>query len=64
VEPGAGITFELTRNQGAALITKHPTYQEDIERELIFEDYTKNTINPGLTSHGNVATGGISDPSS
>jgi hypothetical protein len=41
VEPGAGITFELTRNQGAALITKHPTYQEDIERELIFEDYTK-----------------------
>ena len=41
VEPGAGITFELTRNQGAALITKHPTYQEDIERELIFEDYIK-----------------------
>ena len=41
VEPGAGITFELTRNQGGALITKHPTYQEDIQRELTFEEYTK-----------------------
>ena len=41
VEPGAGIAFELTRNQGAALITKHPTYREDIERELVFEDYIK-----------------------
>jgi hypothetical protein len=39
VEPGAGISFELTRNQGAALITKHPTYREDIERDLTFEDY-------------------------
>jgi hypothetical protein len=41
VEPGAGITFELTRNQGAALITKHPTYREDVERELTFENYIK-----------------------
>jgi hypothetical protein len=41
VEPGAGVAFELTRNQGAALITKHSTYREDIERELIFEGYIK-----------------------
>jgi hypothetical protein len=41
VEPGAGIAFELTRNQGAVLLTKHSTYREDIERELVFEDYIK-----------------------
>jgi hypothetical protein len=41
VEPGAGIAFELTRNQGAALLTKHPTYREDVEKELTFEDYIK-----------------------
>jgi hypothetical protein len=41
VEPGAEITFELTRNQGAALVTKHPTYREDAERELTFENYIK-----------------------
>jgi hypothetical protein len=41
VEPGARIAFELTRNQGAALITKHPTYQEDVDKELTFEDYIK-----------------------
>jgi hypothetical protein len=41
VEPGAGITFELTHNQGAALITKYPTYREDVERELTFEDYIR-----------------------
>ena len=41
VEPGAGIAFELISKQGAALITKHPTYQEDIERELNFVNYIK-----------------------
>ena len=35
------MAFELTRKQGAALITKHPTYREDIERRLTFENYTK-----------------------
>ena len=39
MEPGAGITFELTSKQGAALITKHPTYREDIERKRRFRNY-------------------------
>ena len=41
VEPGAGIAFELTSKRGAALITKHQTYREDIERELNFKNYIK-----------------------
>ena len=41
MEPGARITFELTSKRGAALITKHPTYKEDIERDRIFVDYMK-----------------------
>jgi len=41
VEPGARMAFELTRKQGAALITKYPTYREDIERERTFENYIK-----------------------
>jgi len=35
------VAFALTHKQGAALITKHPTYREDIERERTFEGYTK-----------------------
>jgi len=35
------MAFELTRKQGAALITKHPTYRDEIERERTFENYTK-----------------------
>ena len=43
VGPGVKMTFELTSKQGAALITNHPTYREDIERERErhFEIYTK-----------------------
>ena len=41
VEPGAGITFELTKDRGAVLITNHPTYREDIQRRLAFQNYTK-----------------------
>ena len=41
MEPGARLAFELTRKQGAALITKYPTRREDIERERTFENYTK-----------------------
>lgn len=41
MEPGASLAFELTRKQGAALITKHPTRREDVERERTFENYTK-----------------------
>jgi hypothetical protein len=41
VGPGAKMTFELTSKQGAALITNHSTYLEDIERERNFENYIK-----------------------
>ena len=39
--PGFNISFQLTEKQGAALVTKYPTYREDIQREQIFEEYTK-----------------------
>ena len=35
------MALTLNHKQGAALITKHPTYREDIERERTFESYTK-----------------------
>ena len=41
VEPGAKIAFELTNKQGAALITKYPTYREYAQRTNRFETYTK-----------------------
>ena len=41
MEPGARIVFELTSKQGAALITNHSTYREDIERERRFVNYIK-----------------------
>lgn len=31
-EPGARFAFELSRQQGAALVIKYATYREDIER--------------------------------
>ena len=41
MEPGVQFSFELTEKQGAALVTKYPTYREDIELESAFEEYTK-----------------------
>jgi len=41
LEPGINLSFELTEKQGAALVTKHHTYREDVELESIFEAYTK-----------------------
>ena len=41
LEPGSSILFQLTGSQGAALLTKYPTYREDIQRERTFEEYTK-----------------------
>ena len=41
VGPGAKISFELTSEQGAVLVTNHPTYREDIERRGKFEAYIK-----------------------
>lgn len=40
MEPGSGISFQLTGDQGAALLTKHPTYREDVQRERAFGVYT------------------------
>jgi len=39
------MAFELAPKRGAALITKHPTYREDIEREATFESYIKRHYN-------------------
>ena len=39
--PGVSISFELTEQQGAALVTKYPTYREDVELESAFKAYTK-----------------------
>ena len=41
LEPGSGISFQLTGGQGAALLTKHPTYREDVKLGRTFEEYTK-----------------------
>ena len=41
MEPGAQISFELTQERGAALVTKYHTYQEDIAHGSVFEEYTK-----------------------
>ena len=41
MEPGARIAFELTSKQGAALVTKYNTYQEDIQKDRNFVDYIK-----------------------
>ena len=41
LEPGFSVSFELSEKQGAALVTKYPTYREDIQREQVFEDYTR-----------------------
>ena len=45
VKPGTSFSFELTQKQGAALITKHPTFREDIDLEAAFEDYTERHYN-------------------
>jgi len=41
LEPGSSISFQLAGNQGAALLTKHSTYREDVQRERTFEEYMK-----------------------
>ena len=41
LEPGAIVSFELTENRGAALVTRHETYRLDAEVQLAFERYTK-----------------------
>ena len=41
LEPGSSISLQLTGDQGAALLTKHLTYREDVQRKRTFEGYTK-----------------------
>ena len=41
LEPNSSISFQLTGGQGAALLTKHPTYRENVKLGRKFEDYTK-----------------------
>jgi len=41
LEPGSSTSLQLTGNQGAALLTKHPTYKEDVQLGRVFEEYTK-----------------------
>jgi len=41
VEPDAKVAFELTRKEGAALITRYPTYREAIERDKTFVEYVE-----------------------
>ena len=58
MEPGVRFSFELTEKQGAALVTKYPTYREDIEHESAFEEYTKRHYESWVsfarnTRHGN-----------
>ena len=38
---GSTVSFQLTGGQGAALVTKHQTYREDIQRTGTFEKYAK-----------------------
>jgi len=40
-EPNSSISFQLTGGQGAALLTKHPTYREDVKLDRTFEEYIK-----------------------
>ena len=41
LEPNSSISFQLTGDRGAALLTKHPIYREEIQLGGTFEEYTK-----------------------
>ena len=49
LEPRSSISFQLTGHEGAALLTKHPIYTEDIQRERTFEEYTKKHYESWVT---------------
>lgn len=58
LEPGFSISFEHTEKQGAALVTKYSTYREDVQREQIFEEYTRHNYDSWVAfaregGHGN-----------
>jgi len=41
LEPCSSISFQLTGDRGAALLTKHPIYRKEIQLEGKFKEYTK-----------------------
>jgi len=49
LEPGSSISFQLTGDQGAALLTKHPIYREDVQLEGTFREYTKKHYDSWVT---------------
>ena len=49
LEPGVSISFELTEKQGAALVTKYPTYREDVELESLCKAYVKRHYEAWVT---------------
>ena len=49
LEPGAGFSFELKGNHGAALVMKYLTYKEDFQLEIAFEEYTKRHYESWVT---------------
>ena len=57
--PGVSLSFELTKKQGAALVTKYCTFQKDIVREAAFEEYTKRHYDSWVTFARNKAVGNV-----
>ena len=49
LEPGVRISFEHTEREGAALVTKYPTYRGDVQRESTFKAYTKRHYDSWVT---------------
>ena len=61
LEPGSSISFQLTENQGAALVTKYLTHREDIQLAGNFEKYVKDHYDSWVafardSGHGNDIT--------
>ena len=59
LEPASRISFQLMEGRGAALVTKYPTYREDIRRAGTFEKYVKQHYASWVafareTGHGDV----------
>ncbi|KAF9791044.1 hypothetical protein BJ322DRAFT_1171048 [Thelephora terrestris] len=48
-EPAVSFSFELTKEQGAALVTKCHTFRADVECEADYEEYTKRHYNSWVT---------------
>ena len=58
-ESASGTSFRLAAEQGAALLTKHSTYREDLQRAGTFEKYAKEHYDSWVTfaketGHGDV----------